>query len=198
MHRVQTVPLAGAPRHALGLADRLTLARAVLGLGAVGLVAVGDLPVPLLASLLAVALSLDWLDGRVARRTGTASAFGARLDMEVDALLILALSLLVASRAGWWVLALGLARYAFAGLVWLMPALQFDPPPRSWCKVVAAVVAVVLAGSAVELFPAAWERAALLVVAALLLESFAHEAVDRWRVGARARVVYMMLGGSRG
>ena len=38
------------------------------------------------------ALALDGVDGQVARRTGTASELGARFDMEVDAFLILVLS----------------------------------------------------------------------------------------------------------
>ena len=59
-----------------------------------------------------VALVLDWVDGQVARRTGTVTAFGARFDMEVDAFLILVLSVYVAGSFGPWVLAIGLARYA--------------------------------------------------------------------------------------
>ena len=43
-------------------------------------------------ALVVVALALDWVDGQVARRTGTCSAFGARFDMETDAFLILVLS----------------------------------------------------------------------------------------------------------
>ena len=65
-------------------------------------------------------LALDGIDGRAARRQGLASAFGARFDLEVDALLILALAALAAGlgKAGLWVLGLGLMRYLFvaAGL----------------------------------------------------------------------------------
>ena len=39
-------------------------------------------------------LSLDGVDGPLARRAGLESAFGARYDMEIDALLALVLSLL--------------------------------------------------------------------------------------------------------
>ena len=42
--------------------------------------------------LASVALILDGVDGKVARRTRNASAFGARFDMEVDAFLILVFS----------------------------------------------------------------------------------------------------------
>lgn len=65
---------------------------------------------------------LDMADGALARRTGLASAFGARFDMETDAATILVLCLLVidAQQAGPWILAAGLMRYAFvaAARVW--------------------------------------------------------------------------------
>jgi phosphatidylglycerophosphate synthase len=181
----------------LGPADRVTLARAVLGSGVLVL-AVGDGPALLLGAILLAALVLDGVDGLVARRTGTTSALGARLDMEVDALLILVLSWHVATAVGWWVLCLGLARYLFAVLVWLTPGLQHDPPPRPWCKTVAVLVAAALAAAAVGLLPGEAEALFLLAAAALLAESFAHEAVDRWRVGVRARGGALVLGGSRG
>ena len=38
--------------------------------------------------------ALDGVDGWLARRSGIASAFGARFDMEIDALLILVLAVL--------------------------------------------------------------------------------------------------------
>jgi len=62
-----------------------------------------------------LALILDGVDGKVARATGSQSDFGARFDMELDALFILGLSIAVLAlgKAGIWVLALGLIRYAF-------------------------------------------------------------------------------------
>ena len=67
-------------------------------------------------------LLLDGVDGRLARASVLASAFGGRLDLEVDAALILALAALVCTsgRAGAWVLAAGLLRYVFlaAGRLW--------------------------------------------------------------------------------
>jgi len=67
--------------------------------------------------------ALDGLDGWLARRTGLASDFGARFDMEVDALLILVLSLFVwrHDKAGVWVLACGLMRYAFIAAGKVLP-----------------------------------------------------------------------------
>ena len=60
-------------------------------------------------------LLLDGVDGKLARKYGTSSRFGARFDMEVDAILICVLALLAwhFERAGVWVLAAGVLRYAF-------------------------------------------------------------------------------------
>src|ERR1700729_2578585 len=100
----------------LGPADWVTLARATLSVGVAALVADSfghPAPVALLVSLAAVALALDAVDGWVARGTRTTATVGARLDGEVDAFLILVLSVYVARSAGTWVLAIGAARYAF-------------------------------------------------------------------------------------
>ena len=55
---------------------------------------------PLLIGLTVPALILDAVDGWLARRTRTATELGARFDMEVDAFLILALSVFVSRAAG--------------------------------------------------------------------------------------------------
>ena len=52
-------------------------------------------------------------DGWVAWRTGTATTAGARFDAEVDAFLILLLSVEVSRDYGLWVLVIGAARYAY-------------------------------------------------------------------------------------
>ncbi len=62
-----------------------------------------------------LAAALDHVDGRLARRWGTSTELGARLDMELDAFGIL---VAVALGISWgklpeWYLAIGLARYAF-------------------------------------------------------------------------------------
>src|SRR5690606_9241922 len=68
-------------------------------------------------------------------------AYGARFDMETDALLILTLSILAwqFDKAGAWVIASGLMRYAFLGASLLMPWLQHPLPPSLRRKTVAAV-----------------------------------------------------------
>lgn len=169
----------------LGPADLVTLTRATLACGVAALVAEALLGtadvVRTLVPLTAVALALDFVDGRVARRTGTASAFGGRLDGEADAFLILVLSVHVARSAGTWVLALGLIRYAYAVATWLLPWMQRELPPRYWRKVVAAYVGIALLVAASGALPAAATYAALVVACLLLAESFGWDVVWLWR-----------------
>ena len=157
-------------------ANVITFARAVL---AVSVAIIGPTGPGL--ALVVVALALDWVDGQVARRTGTASAFGARFDMETDAFLILVLSVYTAPDLGWWVLLIGAARY----LLWLaergLPWLRRPVPPRYWRKVVAAVQGVVLAVAVSGLLPPALDQALLLGALALLVESFGRDVWWLWR-----------------
>ena len=173
--------------HRLGPADLVTLTRATLVCAVTALVAVptpattlGRQTATLLVPITVVALLLDAVDGRVARATGTSSAFGARFDMEVDAFLILVLSVHVAPAYGWWVLAIGAARYAYgaAGRVW--PWLLGPLPPRYWRKVVAAVQGIVLTAAAADVLPRPMTYAALVAAAALLAESFGRDVVWTW------------------
>lgn len=165
----------------LGPADRVTLARAGLVAVVAGLLAAGEPGAAVPVAV--VALVLDLVDGRVARRTGTASAFGARFDMETDALLILVLSVHVAASYGAWVLLIGAARYLLgaAELVW--PWLRRPVPPRYWRKVVAAVQGVVLTVVTAGVLPASIATVALLAALALLTESFGRDVV--WLVRTR-------------
>ncbi|MDQ1743932.1 MAG: hypothetical protein QOE23_2271 [Pseudonocardiales bacterium] len=166
----------------LGPADRVTLARAVL-IGAV-LALVADStrpPLPAVVLLAATALVLDGVDGWVARRTGTTSELGARFDQDVDAFLILVLSIEVARSLGLWVLLIGLARYAFvaAGRRWAW--LREPAPPRHWCKVVAAIQGVVLTVVTAGVAPRPVCAVAVAVALVLLAESFGREAWQKWQ-----------------
>ncbi|WP_366656003.1 CDP-alcohol phosphatidyltransferase family protein [Fodinicurvata sp. EGI_FJ10296] len=88
-----------------------------------------------------LALSLDGIDGYLARTQKTASPFGARFDMEIDALFILLMSYLVfeAGRAGPWVLLIGLMRYGFVAAGWLWPSLRDELPPSFRRKLVCII-----------------------------------------------------------
>jgi phosphatidylglycerophosphate synthase len=162
----------------LGPADRVTLGRASL-VGCVLALAVDSadrrIPVAILVTLAAVALVLDAVDGAVARRTGTVSPLGARFDMEVDAWLILVLSVYVTPRLGGWVLTIGAMRYAFVAAGWLLPWLAGPLPPRYWRKVVAAVQGVVLTVAAADVLPRLAMSIVLAAALALLVESFGRD-----------------------
>ena len=172
------------PTERLGPAGWVTLARATLALGVAALAAdsfVRPVPVALLVGLAVVALALDYVDGEVARRTGTVSELGARLDGEVDAFLILALSVYVAPIAGAWVLTIGAARYAFLAAGWALPWMRARLPLRDWRKTVAATQGIVLAVAAADVLPLVLVQAALAVALAMLAESFGRDVFWLWR-----------------
>lgn len=174
----------------LGPADRVTLVRTVLAGGVTALVVDAFSRPPALGALVglaAVALVLDGVDGWVARRTGTASAFGARFDMEVDAFLILVLSVHVARDLGPWVLALGAARYLFVAAAWVLPWMRATLPARYWRKPVAATQGVVLTLVSTGVLPWPAAVAAVLLALALLSESFGRDVWWLWRRRAAAR-----------
>jgi phosphatidylglycerophosphate synthase len=168
----------------LGPADWVTLARATLAVGVAALVADSfeePAPVTTLVSLTVVALALDAVDGWVARRTRTTATLGAHFDAEVDAFLILVLSVYVARSAGVWVLAIGAARYAFLAAGWPLRWMRAPLPPRYWRKVVAATQGIVLTVAAADVLPRAVMQAALVAALALLGESFGRDVWWLWR-----------------
>ncbi len=179
-------------------ADWVTLTRAILVAGVAGLVADsfrGPVPITALIILSIVALVLDAVDGQVARRTGTATPLGARLDGEVDAFLILLLSIAVSRDYGWWVLAIGAARYAFLLAGWLMPWLAAPLPPRFWRKTVAAVEGIVLTAAASGVPGRLVGEIAVVVALLLLVESFGRDVIWLYRAGAgpRARLALRIV-----
>ena len=93
-----------------------------------------------------VCLVLDNVDGRLARGRGEVSDFGARFDMETDAamLLFLCVAVPLVGVAGWWVLAIGLMRYVYVAVSWIVPALRIPIPPSYARKAVAAIQGVAL------------------------------------------------------
>jgi phosphatidylglycerophosphate synthase len=170
-------------------ADWVTLTRTLLIAGVAGLVADSfDRPesITALVTLSSVALALDAVDGQVARRTGTATPLGGRIDGEVDAFLILLLSIVVSQDYGSWVLAIGAARYLLLLASWLIPWLAAPLPPRYWRKVVAAVQGIVLTVAASGVVGSS---TGIAVAAALLLlaESFGRDVIWLYRTGAGPR-----------
>src|SRR5215472_5962289 len=171
-------------------ADWVTLARTLLIAGVAGVVA-DSLGRPVsttaLVTLSSVALALDAVDGQVARRTGTATPLGARIDGEVDAFLILLLSIAVSQDYGVWELVIGAARYALLLAGWLIPWLAAPLPPRYWRKVVAAVQGIVLTVAASGVPSRLVGMIAVAAALLLLAESFGRDVIWLYRTGAGPR-----------
>ncbi|MGY1639964.1 CDP-alcohol phosphatidyltransferase family protein [Geodermatophilus sp. SYSU D00703] len=187
------VLLSAAARRAgartLGPADLVTLARAVLTGGVTALVAEGlwdgGVPTAALVLVASVALTLDAVDGRVARRSGTVSALGARFDMEVDSVLVLVLSVSIAGLLGPWVLAIGAMRYAFVAASWAVPWLRAPLPARRSAKAVAALQGIVLALAAADVLPRPVAATLVGGALALLVWSFGRSVVWLRRAARR-------------
>ncbi|QIY99596.1 CDP-alcohol phosphatidyltransferase family protein [Streptomyces sp. S1D4-11] len=161
-----------------GPANRVTLGRAILVGGVTALVAdsfESSPPVSLLVGLTAVALILDGVDGKVARRTGTSTALGARFDMEVDAFLILVLSVYVSMSLGPWVLLIGTMRYAFVAAARVLPWLNAALPHSMARKTVAALQGIVLLVAGAGIMPLEGNAAAVLLALASLIWSFGRD-----------------------
>ena len=124
-----------------GSANRVTTMRAIGVAFLAGFS--GEAPAPVVLWTIVVfaivLLVLDGLDGRLARRSGLQSPFGARFDMETDAALTFVLALLCwqFGKAGVWILAVGLMRYAFVAasrpLPWIGRALPYSRRRQTIC-----------------------------------------------------------------
>lgn len=171
--------LALHPLPTLGTANRITLVRAVVVAALAALAGEAAPPMALFA-LGSLAFFLDWLDGRVARATGCASPFGARLDMELDAIFVFVLSALAAGLGhGWWVLSAGLARYVWVGAGWLWPWLAAELPPDLWRPWACGVGITLFLGSLLPL-PAPLGAILATAGAAVIVHSFLRDLVFLW------------------
>lgn len=160
-----------------GAANRVTLAR--VALTALVLALLGERAAPgvewYAVVLALLALVLDGVDGRLARRRGSASRFGARFDMETDAVLILALAALAwhFGKAGAWVLLAGLMRYAFVAAGRILPALADTLPPSKRRQTVCVVQIAALIACVSPLLTPPWSAAVALAALVVLAGSFA-------------------------
>jgi phosphatidylglycerophosphate synthase len=193
----EMAPSAG--RGGMGAANRVTLLRATLALPIVALVVYPELLVGIGgragpgASMAAgawlaawwvivvsiLAMTLDAIDGRVARRTGGGSVLGARFDMELDALFLLALSTLVwqSGRVGPWVLAIGALRYLFVAAGWLTPHLRGVLPESFRRKAACVVSGIALLVAIGPIIPPSVAVVAVAAGLASLAYSFAVDVV---------------------
>ncbi|MDM0111209.1 CDP-alcohol phosphatidyltransferase family protein [Variovorax sp. J22R133] len=168
-----------APHARFGAANRVTLGR--LGLIALLAAEVGEpLVDPVTTAWAAIVVAttaalLDALDGPLARASGLASEFGARFDMESDALLVLVLCLLVLhfDKAGAWVVAAGLMRYAFVGAAWRWRWMARPLPPSQRRKAVCVAQITCLIVCLGPIIDTAWSEALAAVSLSVLTASFA-------------------------
>lgn len=163
------------PHQVLGLCNVVTLARAAMVAFLAGAVIAPQANPWLVFWVAALAFSLDGVDGWLARRSGLTSRFGARFDMETDALLaaVLAIWILVSGKTGPEILVLGFMRYAFCAAALVIPALQVDLPEAFRRKFICVIQ---ISALITLLFPLTPEVAVIPVsflAAALLSWSFA-------------------------
>jgi len=170
------------PFERLGPANRLTLLRAVLIAAMAAFVGdpTAQVASPWLVLAGGIAFGMDWLDGRVARATGSASAFGARLDEELDAITVVVLGALAwgLGRAGAWILLAGAARYLYLAAGWVWPWMSRSlphAPRRAW----ACGVSVTALLGALAPWPGAALSAAVAVAA--VAGSFGIDIAWLWR-----------------
>lgn len=172
------------PRAAFGRANEVTLFRVGLIALVGGMIAIPAPPLWLQWTALgvtAIAIALDGVDGLLARRRGSATRLGAQFDMEVDAGLILLMSVLAlqTGKVGVWVLMIGLWRYVFvvAGLVFRK--LRAPLGPAVWRKAVCVLQSV---GLLIVLLPVTDPLMASVVAAVALTALTLSFAYDTWRM----------------
>ncbi|MGR3588863.1 MAG: CDP-alcohol phosphatidyltransferase family protein [Paracoccaceae bacterium] len=176
------------PHPQFGACNTVTLLRAGLGAslltplltGDTATAPIGDWAVVVIS---ACALSLDGVDGWLARRSGLASAYGARFDMEVDAALalILALHAFADGMVGPIVLVLGLMRYAFVASSYSFSWLSAPLPDRFGRKLVCVVQIAALIALQLPLLHEALAQWIAFGAALALIWSFGRDTIWLWR-----------------
>lgn len=176
------------PHPRFGACNGVTLLRAGLGAsllapllsGDAGQAALGGWAVALVALF---ALSLDGVDGWLARRQGLASGFGARFDMEIDAglALILALHAFADGMGGIVVLTLGVMRYVFVAASWVLPWMAAPLPDKFGRKVVCVIQIAALIALQVPILESGAALGIAWAAVTALIWSFGRDTLWLWR-----------------
>ena len=182
-----TASIAGAehPYPRFGPANGVTTTRAMLTALAAGIIgqASGVEVLWFVVGLTTLIAVLDGVDGWLARRTGMASAYGARFDMETDAAFILVLCILVwqHDKADAWVLLCGLMRYAFAAAGGVLPWLRAPLRPTLRGRTVAVGQLFGLSVALAPITPVPASEVVAAMTLAALVWSFAIDVTRLWR-----------------
>jgi len=130
-----------------------------------------------------IAAILDGVDGWLARRMRMTTPFGARFDMEVDALLILVLAILAWrwTKAGAWVLLSGLLRYLFVAAGWVLPWMRGPLAPTRRGRVICVVQIVALILAIVPTVAAPLSTSVAAAGLLVLAYSFLVDTIRLWR-----------------
>jgi phosphatidylglycerophosphate synthase len=187
--------LSAYPHRHFGLANVTTAFRAALTAAIGGMVLTAATPFAApgifwtIIAIAAVSLTLDGIDGFLARRNGTASRYGARFDMEVDALLILLLAMAayLSQTAGAWVLLVGLMRYAFVAAQAGITRLRGELPESLRRKIICVVQGAALCLALVPVIPPIVQNLMLALALTSLAYSFAIDILHLLRSNTRAR-----------
>ncbi len=159
-----------------GPANGVTVVRGTLVALMAGLIGERtDSGAPLLAATIGMCVVLlDGVDGWLARRTRMTSSFGARFDMETDAVLVAVLAILAwqFGKAGAWVLLSGMLRYLFVAAALLWPLLRHPVPSSYRGKTIAVVQMIALIVAIAPVTPVKLSTAVAAAALAALSVSF--------------------------
>ncbi len=174
------------PHEDVGLCNLVTLLRLVLTCALIAPLLSGTEAHWGLFLVAAAALSLDGLDGWLARRQRLASGYGARFDMEVDSLLALVLAVMAwtSGNAVGVVVLLGLPRYAFGAATLVLPWMRRELPERFSRKVVCVLQLGTLIVLQLPFVPGTVSAILVAVASGALAWSFARDIA--WLGQARA------------
>jgi len=183
------------PHSQFGMANIITTLRAAITMLLAGVIPYAEqlaaaeqqLWVWAMTAAVLLSLLLDGVDGYVARASNLVSAFGARYDMEIDALLALVVALLIwrMGEAGVWILGLGLMRYAFLAVAHFVPALQAALFPSQRRKVICVVQVGTLCAILAPVIEPPVSTYLGFIALALLSASFARDC--HWLLRTEAR-----------
>jgi phosphatidylglycerophosphate synthase len=165
------------PHVRFGPANHVTMIRVMMVALIASLIGEPGIPGAAMAASVATGVMtvLDGVDGWLARKSRMTSAFGARFDMETDAALVMAMSILVVQyeKAGIVALLGGLMRYVFGMAGWWLPWMARPLRPTLRAKTITVCHMVGLSVALAPFVPASLSALVLGATTSALAWSFA-------------------------